>query len=427
MLTNAPRGTKDILPSQIYKWQYVEEKFKDICKRYGFGEIRTPMFEHTELFLRGVGETTDIVQKEMYTFNDHGNRSITLKPEGTASVARAFLEHKQFAETQPTKYYYNVSCFRYEKPQAGRLREFHQFGTEIFGSHSMLADYQVISLAYDFLNELGIKDLELRINSVGCPTCRAKYREVLRDYFRPHFDDLCDTCKDRFERNPMRIIDCKSEEDHKLALDAPKILDYLCDECSDAFEELKSYLDAAGISYIVDPTIVRGLDYYTKTAFEFITNSIGAQGTVCGGGRYDNLMEEIGDQSVPGVGFGLGIERLLLLMENTGIEIKEQEPMDVIIVTMGEDAKKKGIQISSELRNHGLAVEMDVMERNMKGQLKYADKKNIRYAVIIGEEEIKSGICKLKDMKNSTQEELSFELLAEKILSEKYIFNLNNL
>ena len=416
MLTNAPRGTKDILPQEINKWYYVEDVFKKHCARNGFKEIRTPLFEHTELFQRGVGETTDIVQKEMYTFEDHGNRSITLKPEGTASVVRAFLESKQYAETQPTKYFYETSCYRYEKPQAGRLREFHQFGAEIFGTNSMLADVQAISMADDFLKELGIKDLELRINSVGCPTCRAKYREELRNYFRPHLNDLCDTCKDRFERNPMRIIDCKSPDDHALALNAPSILDYLCEDCSKAFDDLKEGLDASGIEYIVDPTIVRGLDYYTKTAFEFITNSIGAQGTVCGGGRYDNLISEIGGQDIPGVGFGLGIERLLLLMENTGIEFPEEDTMDALIVTLGDEAKKFGINLSKDLRNQGLKCDMDVLERNMKGQLKYADKKGYKYAVIIGDNELSQGKCQLKDLKNSTQEDIPLDELPSKLI-----------
>ena len=416
MLTQAPKGTKDILPRDIDKWYYVEEVFKKHCDRNGFKEIRTPIFEHTELFQRGVGETTDIVQKEMYTFEDYGRRSITLKPEGTASVVRAFLESKQYAETQPTKYFYETSCYRYEKPQAGRLREFHQFGAEIFGTNSMLADVQVISMADDFLKELGINDLELRINSVGCPTCRAKYKEALRDYFRPHLNDLCDTCKDRFERNPMRIIDCKSSEDHALAVNAPSILDYLCEECNKAFEDLKEGLDASEIDYVVDPTIVRGLDYYTKTAFEFITNSIGAQGTVCGGGRYDNLISEIGGQDVPGVGFGLGIERLLLLMDNTGVSFPEEEPMDALIVTLGDDAKKFGIKLSRDFRNKGLRCDMDVMERNMKGQLKYADKKGYKYAVIIGDNELADGKCQLKDLKNSTQEDIPFDQLLSRLV-----------
>lgn len=415
MLTNAARGTKDILPDQINKWDFVEDKFKCQCKKHGFKEIRTPLFEHTELFARGVGDTTDIVQKEMYTFQDHGNRSITLKPEGTASVVRAFLESKQYAETQPTKYFYITPCYRYEKPQAGRLREFHQFGVEIFGANGMLADIEVISLADDLLKGYGINNLELRINSVGCPNCREKYKEALRDYFRPHLNNLCDTCKDRFERNPMRIIDCKSPEDHELALGAPSILDYLCEDCNSSFRELKEGLDAAEISYIVDPTIVRGLDYYTKTAFEFVSKEIGSQGTVCGGGRYDNLIAEIGDQDIPGVGFGLGIERLLLLMENKGIEFPEEDSMDALVITLGDRAKNFGIKLAKDLRNKGLACDMDSLERNMKGQLKYADRKGYNYAIIIGDNELDSGKCQLKDLKNSKQEDVAFNELLDKI------------
>lgn len=411
MLTNAPKGTKDIMPDQIYKWHYLERKFSDICKRFGFMEIRTPLFEHTELFHRGVGETTDIVQKEMYTFTDLGNRSITLKPEGTASAARAFLEHKIFANPQPTKYYYETSCYRYEKPQSGRLREFHQFGVEIFGAEGMIADAEVISLAKDFLDECGIEDLRLKINSVGCPNCRENYKNALRDYFRPHYEELCDTCKDRFERNPMRIIDCKSPEDKELALGAPSILDYLCEDCETSFGELKENLDSMGIQYEVDSTIVRGLDYYTKTAFEFVTDKIGAQGTVCGGGRYDNLMTEIGDQDVPGVGFGLGIERLLLLMEACDAEIPMEENADALIVIMGDEAKKQGLAIARDLRIKGLKIVIDPMERNIKGQMKYADRLGVRYAVVIGDDELAKGEAQVRDMTISEQRSVPFNKL----------------
>ena len=329
MLTNAPKGTKDLLPAQAYKWHYVERKFAEICKNYGFKEIRTPMFEHTEVFARGIGDTTDVVQKEMYTFNDHGNRSITLKPEGTSGAVRAFIEHKQYAEVQPTKYYYDTDCFRYEKPQSGRLRHFHQFGIEVFGTPNMLADSEVICLANDFLNQLGITEIELRINSVGCPECRKKHREALKEFLRPRYDELCNTCKERYDRNPMRILDCKSEICQEIVKDAPRMLDYLCDDCKNAFEELKSNLTAMGIEYKVDPNIVRGLDYYTKTAFEFVTTSIGAQGTVCGGGRYDHLIEELGGPPIPGVGFGLGIERLLMLMDACGAQFPADDSVDV--------------------------------------------------------------------------------------------------
>ena len=272
MLTKAPRGTKDIMPDQIYKWHFIESKFAAICRKYGFEEIRTPIFEHTELFQRGVGDTTDIVQKEMYTFEDNGHRSITLKPEGTSPTVRAFLESKQYAESQPTKYYYETQCFRYEKPQSGRLREFHQFGIEVFGSKSMLADAEVIALANDFLTDMGIEEIELRINSVGCPTCRETYRKALQDFLKPNYENLCDTCKDRYDRNPMRILDCKNENCQDIVKGAPMMLDYLCDDCKESFEQVKSYLTASEIEYTIDPKIVRGLDYYTKTAFEFVSN-----------------------------------------------------------------------------------------------------------------------------------------------------------
>ena len=409
MLTNAPKGTKDILPDQIYKWQFIEERFRKICRAYGFREIRTPMFEHTELFQRGVGDTTDIVQKEMYTFDDHAGRSITLKPEGTASVVRSFVEHKTYADVQPTKDYYIIPCFRYEKPQSGRLREFHQVGLEIFGTPDMLADCDVIAIGHDFLDEMGVKDVELRINSVGCPKCRAAYRKALQDYLRPHFDELCETCQERFERNPMRILDCKSPEDQEIVKDAPLMLDYLCDDCRKAFEEVQDGLRAMGIDFVIDPKIVRGLDYYTKTAFEFVSNKIGAQGTVCGGGRYDNLVEEIGGPATPGVGFGLGIERLLLLMEANGYEIPEPDPLDVFITVMGDKAKLKGLEIIHQLHLAGISAQMDLMSRNVKGQFKYAARLGARYTVVIGEDELDRGVAQLKDMDAHEQTEVALD------------------
>ncbi len=415
MLTIAPKGTKDLLPAQVYKWHYVESKFAEICKTYGFKEIRTPMFEHTEVFARGIGDTTDVVQKEMYTFNDHGNRSITLKPEGTSGAVRAFIEHKQYAEVQPTKYYYNTDCFRYEKPQSGRLRNFHQFGIEVFGTSKMLADAEVICLGNDFLNSLGITQIELRINSVGCPECRKKHREALKEFLKPRYEELCNTCKARFDRNPMRILDCKSEVCQELVKDAPRMLDYLCDDCTSAFEELKTNLTAMDIAYTVDPNIVRGLDYYTKTAFEFVTTSIGAQGTVCGGGRYDHLIEELGGPPIPGVGFGLGIERLIMLMEANGIEFPEEEQVDVFIAVMGERAKNFGIKLCRDLRLKGVIAEMDTLARNIKGQFKYADRLNAKYTVVIGENELERGKVSLKDMAKSEQREINIEDILEEI------------
>ena len=418
MLTNAPKGTKDILPDQIYKWQFIEERFRKICRAYGFREIRTPMFEHTELFQRGVGDTTDIVQKEMYTFDDHAGRSITLKPEGTASVVRSFVEHKTYADVQPTKDYYIIPCFRYEKPQSGRLREFHQVGLEIFGTPDMLADCDVIAIGHDFLDEMGVKDVELRINSVGCPKCRAAYRKALQDYLRPHFDELCETCQERFERNPMRILDCKSPEDQEIVKDAPLMLDYLCDDCRKAFEEVQDGLRAMGIDFVIDPKIVRGLDYYTKTAFEFVSNKIGAQGTVCGGGRYDNLVEEIGGPATPGVGFGLGIERLLLLMEANGYEIPEPDPLDVFITVMGDKAKLKGLEIIHQLHLAGISAQMDLMSRNVKGQFKYAARLGARYTVVIGEDELDRGVAQLKDMDAHEQTEVALDDIVDVLKSK---------
>ena len=416
MLTNAPKGTKDMLPDQAYKWHYIEEAFADICRRYGFQEIRTPVFEHTELFQRGVGDTTDIVQKEMYTFQDYGKRSITLKPEGTSPVVRAFTEHKLYAGVQPNKFYYNIPCFRYEKPQSGRLREFHQFGIETFGTMDMMADAECISLGYDFLQEMGITDVELRINSVGCPECRKKHREALREFLKPKYDELCDTCKDRFDRNPMRIIDCKSPICQELVAGAPMMIDYLCDDCRDAFEQLKANLDAMGIEYVVDPGIVRGLDYYTKTAFEFVTTKIGAQGTVCGGGRYDKLVEEVGGPSTPGVGFGLGKERLLLTMEACGVEIPEPSGADVFIAVMGDEAKAAGLKLMRELRKQGIAVHMDIMGRNIKNQFKYANRINARKTVVIGQDELEKNSFAIKDMATSQQVNVPMESIVEELM-----------
>lgn len=415
MLTNAPKGTKDMMPDQAYKWHYIEEAFAEICRNYGFTEIRTPVFEHTELFQRGVGDTTDIVQKEMYSFQDYGKRNITLKPEGTSPVVRAYTEHKLFAGPQPTKLYYNIPCFRYEKPQSGRLREFHQFGIETFGTKDMMADAEIISLASDFLNQMGITDIELRINSVGCPECRKKHREALREFLQPKYEELCDTCKDRFDRNPMRILDCKSPVCQELIKGAPMMLDYLCDDCAEAFEDLKSNLEAMGIEYTVDPGIVRGLDYYTKTAFEFVTTKIGAQGTVCGGGRYDHLVEEIGGPETPGVGFGLGKERLLLTMEACGAEIPQPPGTDVFIAVMGDEAKAAGLRLMRELRLVGVSVQMDILGRNIKNQFKYANRINAAKTVVIGQDELEKNSFAIKDMKTSEQTIVPMEKIAEEL------------
>lgn len=415
MLTNAPKGTKDVLPGQVYKWHYIEKKFAEICERYGFTEIRTPIFEHTELFHRGVGDTTDIVQKEMYTFTDFGNRSITLRPEGTSPVARALCEHKIYAEAQPTKVYYNIPCCRYEKPQSGRLREFHQFGVETFGTMNMMADAEIIAIGYDFINEMGITDVELQINSVGCPECRKKHREALKEFLAPKFDQLCPTCQERYNTNPMRILDCKSPIDQELVKDAPMMLDYLCDDCKEAFEELKANLDAFGIKYVVNPKIVRGLDYYTKTAFEFITTKIGAQGTVCGGGRYDGLVEEIGGPATPGVGWGMGKERILMTMEACGAEIPQPEGTEVFIAFMGEEPKKFALKLMHDLRLKGVAVQLDVCGRNFKNQFKYANRVTAKKTVIIGENELAEGKLQIKDMESGEQKDVPIDSIIEEL------------
>jgi histidyl-tRNA synthetase len=415
MLTNAPKGTKDVMPNQVYKWHFIEKSFAEICEKYGYKEVRTPVFEHTELFTRGVGDTTDIVEKQMYTFKDYADRSITLKPEGTSPVVRAFVEHKQYAEVQPTKMFYDIPCFRYEKPQSGRLREFHQFGIEVFGTNDMMADAEVICLAHDFLNSLGIKDLELRINSIGCPSCREKHRQALRDFLKPKYEELCSTCKSRFDRNPMRILDCKSEVCQELIQGAPVMLDYLCDDCHTAFEELQKDLTAMGVEFIVDSGIVRGLDYYTKTAFEFVSNKIGAQGTVCGGGRYDNLIEQLGGPAIPGVGFGLGKERLLLTLEANGIEIPEPQNTDVFIAVMGDKPKEFGLSLLRKLRLEGIKAEMDLLARNFKGQFKYADRINAKYTVVIGDNELDEGKVAIKTMATSEQKLVAIEDLVNEL------------
>lgn len=413
MLTKAPKGTRDVLADESVKWQYIENTFREICRRYGIRETRTPVFEHTELFQRGVGDTTDIVQKEMYTFEDHAGRSISLKPEGTAGVVRSYVEHKLYAGVNPVRECYIIPCFRYERPQAGRLREFHQLGVEIFGTDSMMADTEVIALAMDFFEELGVGELELRINSIGCPECRAKYREALQDFLRPNLDRLCETCRDRFDKNPMRILDCKVPADQEIVKDAPLMLDYLCEDCSRSFEELKTNLDTLGLSYVVDPKIVRGLDYYTKTAFEIVTNTIGAQGTVCGGGRYDGLVEQIGGPATPGIGFGLGIERLMIVMEATGAFMPDNPSPDVLVAYLGDRGRMYAQKLVHDLRKQGLFAMLDVAGRNLKGQFKYADRIHANYTLVIGDDEIDSGELTLKNMKTSEQTRIHVEELAE--------------
>lgn len=398
MLTKAPRGTSDTIAAESRKWQYIEEKARDICRRFGFGEIRTPTFEHTELFLRGVGDTTDVVEKQMYTFEDKGNRSITLRPEGTASAARAYIEHNLGAQPLPIKLYYIIPCFRYEKPQAGRLREFHQFGVEVFGSPAPMVDAEIISLAILLLNELGLRDLSLNINSIGCPSCRKAYNEKLIAYFKAHEDELCDTCKSRLERNPLRILDCKSPVCGALAKDAPKLIDFICEECSEHFNTVKSLLDGMGIAYTVDPDIVRGLDYYTKTVFEIASNDIGSQSAVCGGGRYDGLIEELGGAPTPGIGFALGIERLIMVMEKKGLPFGEVAEPKLFVANIGDSAGAYAEKLVYSLRQSGIICEKDRMGRSLKAQMKYADKSGFAYTVVLGDDEIAQKRATLKRM-----------------------------
>ena len=409
LVTKAIKGTKDVLPSEVYKNQYIEATCLTVAENFGYKEMRTPVFEHTELFQRGVGDTTDVVQKEMYTFDDKGGRSITLRPEGTAGAARSFLENGLSNEALPQKICYLTSCYRYEKPQAGRLREFHQFGIECFGATSPLADAEMIALAKQIFDELGVKDLHLELNSIGCPTCRAEYHKALKEYFSSRVDELCDTCRDRLDRNPMRILDCKSPVCSEIAKDAPVVLDYLCDECKEHFEKTKSYLDAMNIEYIVNPQIVRGLDYYTKTVFEFVADSIGAQGTVCGGGRYDGLIEELGGQHTPSLGFAMGLERLQLVMEAQGCEFPEPSRPDLFIVAMGDKATLKAVEIAKDMRDEGYSVVYDLNGRSLRAQMKYADKINAKYNVVIGDNEVDTKSAVLKDMATGEQSNISLE------------------
>ena len=407
LITKAIKGTKDVLPSEVHKNQYIESTCLGVAERFGYKEIRTPVFEHTELFQRGVGDTTDVVQKEMYTFDDKGGRSITLRPEGTAGAARSFLENGLCNEALPQKVCYLTSCYRYEKPQAGRLREFHQFGIECFGATSPLADAEMIALAKQVFDELGVSELRLEINSIGCPECRKKYQDALREYFGAHKDELCPTCQERLERNPMRLLDCKSPQDKALAENAPVVLDYICDECKEHFDSVKNYLNAMGIEYTVNPKIVRGLDYYTKTVFEFINDSIGAQGTVCGGGRYDGLIEEFGGQKTPSLGFGMGLERLRLVMEAQGCEFPEAEKPDLFIVALGEKAQLKAVEIAQDMRNEGFTVLLDLNARSLRAQMKYADKLGAKYNIVIGDNEVENKSTVLKNMQNGESCEVS--------------------
>lgn len=404
MLSKGPRGTKDILPKEVYKWHYVEKKFREICALYGYEEMRTPIFEHTEVFKRSVGDTTDIVQKEMYTFTDKGERQLSLKPEGTAGTIRSYIENKLYADTQPTKLFYITPCFRYERPQAGRQRQFHQFGIEALGSDEPSIDAEVISLAVQFFSEVGLKDLSVNINSVGCPHCREEYNKNLKAYLDAKVDVLCETCLERKDKNPMRVIDCKNPKCKENLQDIPFMIDHLCDDCNDHFEKLKEYLREMDIKFVVDKTIVRGLDYYRKTAFEIISNDIGSQSTVCGGGRYDGLVEQLGGpKGISGIGFGLGAERLLLTLENNNIEIENPKATDIYIATIGETAKTKSFGLVKSLRDNHISADIDHLGKSLKAQFKYSDKINAKYTIVIGDDELANDSATLKNMSTSEQ------------------------
>ncbi len=395
----APKGTKDVTPSEAFKWHFVEDTIKERADIYGYREMRTPTFEYTELFQRGVGDTTDVVQKEMYTFTDKGGRSLTLKPEGTAGAVRSFVEHGLYNSALPLKAYYFTPVFRYERPQAGRYREHHQFGAEVFGATESTMDAELIAFALDIISSFGINELSLCINSIGCPKCRAAYNAALKEYMNSRREELCSTCRDRLEKNPLRILDCKVPSCGEIAANAPVILDYLCDDCREHFEKLKQLLDAAGIAYTVDPHIVRGLDYYVRTVFEIIyTQPGGDKITVCGGGRYDGLSAQISDVSVASAGFGMGLERLIMVLENAGILPPDDDNCRVFIASMGQRAEKEAFTLAQRLRALGIRAEINHCKRSLKAQMKYADKIRAQSVIVIGDNEVDGDVYTVKDM-----------------------------
>ena len=412
-INKAPRGTNDVLPEDSYKWQFVENRMLETARMFGFNEIRVPVFEHTEVFKRSVGDTTDVVQKEMYTFDDKGGRSITLRPELTAGVIRSLIEKGLVNGPLPLKVCYIGGCYRYEKPQAGRLREFHQFGVECVGAAAPNADAEVIALARQVLDSIGIEKIALEINSIGCPECRKKYSEALKEYFKANIDNLCDTCKDRLERNPMRILDCKSPVCKEIAANAPVVLDYLCDGCAEHFTMVKKHLDAAGIEYTVNPHIVRGLDYYTRTVFEFVSGDIGAQSTVCGGGRYDGLISQMGGQPTASLGFAMGIERLMLVLESQKTELPKQSGCDLFIAQMGEKAALAATALCNDLRADGFKVQTDICGKGLKAQMKFADKIGASFTMVLGDDELQNKKAKLKNMSTGEQTEVCLETLSD--------------
>ena len=409
----AQKGTKDILPAEIYRWHKAERVFAGVCHDFGYEEIRIPTFEQTDLFQRGVGDTTDVVTKEMYTFNDKGGRSITLRPEGTAGVVRSYIENGMASLPSPVRMFYNITAFRYEKMQKGRMREFHQFGLEAFGSEGPSIDAEIISVVDIFFRKMGIKNIALHINSIGCPVCRNKYNEMLKDYFRPHVDTMCEDCRARFEKNPLRMIDCKIDGEKDVVRNAPRLIDHLCDDCRAHFEGLKSRLDAVGIKYEIDPNIVRGLDYYTRTVFEFVSENVGTQGTICGGGRYDGLVENCGGAPTPGIGFAMGVERFLLEAEAQGISFEENDSVKIYLAGMSDAANTKIAKICYDLRLNGIGCETDLMNRSFKAQMKYAGKSGIPYLAVIGDDELASGQVNIKKMEDGTVTPVELDKIAD--------------
>lgn len=414
LITKAPKGTVDIVPGESEKWQVVEDVFKSEAALNGFQEIRTPVFEHTELFLRGVGDTTDVVEKQMYTFEDKGGRSVTLRPEGTAGAVRAMLENGLYNAGYPVKLYYLTSCYRYEKPQAGRLRELHQFGVEMFGAAEPVADAQVIAMALSAFERLGLEDVGLQLNSIGCPECRKEYHKALKEYFTARKDQLCDTCLSRLERNPMRILDCKSPQCQEVAKGAPKITDYLCEDCRAHFQKVQEYLTALGIEFEIDPGLVRGLDYYTRTVFEFPSKSLGF--ALGGGGRYDGLVEEVGGKPTPGLGFGLGLDRILMALEAQKVEFPQPVRCELYIASMGEQAQRKAFQLLNELHRCGIPADTDVCGRGLKAQMKYAGKIGAKFTMVLGDNELEAGRAELKNME--TGEKKTVSITAEDFIND---------
>lgn len=421
MITQAPKGTKDVLPQDVYKWQYIEKVIRKLCANFNFSEIRLPVFEHTELFQRGVGDTTDIVQKEMYTFNDKGGRSITLRPEGTAGVVRSYIQNGMASLPQPIKLYYNITAYRYENVQKGRYREFNQFGAEVFGSAGPAIDTEIISMVSMLFKRLGLNSIRLNINSIGCPKCRAEYNKKLKAFLEKKQDDLCDDCISRLGRNPLRVLDCKTKDCAEATKDAPVIADNLCDECLEHFNGLKQGLSNLEIPYKVDNRIVRGLDYYTRTVFEFVSDNVGTQGTICGGGRYDGLVEACGGPSTPAIGFALGVERLLMEMESQKVQIPHHKGLEIFVAAIGEKADLFAQKLIYQLRQAGISAEKDLMSRSLKSQMKYSDKIDASYSVVIGENEIESNKAVLRNMKTGEEKDVSLDTILERLKKEEAV------